>query len=118
MYCPTKIQWLHPHGTILASIYSEIYLTTLRTFFTMATDDVLPFSGLLSDDLLQFFDDYESSSSTTSLTIAVPAPLPEMDSACNTLPPPSSVDVLSDKLKLFLIKGSATVSLRGKLSLT
>jgi len=65
------------HGTI----YSE-NLTTLRTFFTMALDDVLPFSDLLSDNLLQLFDDYESSSSTASLTVPVPAPPPEMDSAC------------------------------------
>ena len=78
----------------------------------MAIDDVLPFSDLLSNDLLQFFDDCESSA---SITIPIPAPPPEMDSVCNTLPPPSSVDVLN---KLKLLKRSASVTLRGKLSLT
>ena len=86
----------------MALFIVKIYLTTLKTFFAMAVDDVLPFSDLLSDDLLQLFDDYESSSSTASLTVPVPAPPHEMDSACNTLPPPSSVDVLNDELKLFL----------------
>ena len=41
----------------MAPFTVRIYLTTLRTFFTMAVDDVLPFSDLLSDDLLQLFDD-------------------------------------------------------------
>jgi len=54
--------------------YAHIYLTTLRTFFTMAVDGVLPLSDFLSDDLLQIFDDYESSSSNASLTVPVPAP--------------------------------------------
>jgi len=80
--------------------------------FTMAIDDVLPFSNLLSNDLLQFFDNYESSS---SITIPVPDPPPEMDSVCSTLPPPSSIDVLN---KLKLLKRSASVTPRGKLSLT
>lgn len=69
-YWPTKIQRLHPHGIILAS---NLYLTTLRMFYMMAVDDVLPFSDLLSDNLLHFRDD-ESSSSTASLTISVPPP--------------------------------------------
>ena len=57
----------------MALFIVKIYQTTLRTFFTMAVDDVLPFSDLHSDDLLQLFDDYKSSSSTASLTVPVPA---------------------------------------------
>ena len=58
----------------MAPFMVKIYLTTQRTFFTMAVEDVLPFSDFLSDDLLQIFDDYESSSSNASLTVPVPAP--------------------------------------------
>ena len=58
----------------------KIYLTLLRTFFTMAVDDVLPFSDFLSDNLLQYFDDYESSSSNAFhlpfLFQLLPLPLP------------------------------------------
>ena len=52
----------------------------LRTFFTRAVDDVLPFSDFLSDDLLQYFDDYESNSSNAFhlpfLFQLLPLPLP------------------------------------------
>ena len=64
----------------------------LRTFFTMAVDDVLPVSDFLSDEF-------------ASLTVPVPVPPLEMDSACNTLPPPSSVDVLSDNELKLILKG-------------
>ena len=84
------------------------YLATLKTFRTMAVDDVLPLSDLLSDDLLSsFFDEVESSSSTALLTVPVPAPPPENDFGKISLPPSSaghsSASVLDDgELKLFL----------------
>ena len=76
----------------MAPFMEKIYLTTLRTFFTMAVDDVLPVSDFLSDEF-------------ASLTVPVPVPPLEMDSACNTLPPPSSVDVLSDNELKLILKG-------------
>ena len=64
----------------MVPLIAKFYPKTLRTFFTMAVDDVLPFSDLLSDDLLRVQFQYRFTHRSRSSSS------PKMDSACNTLP--------------------------------
>ena len=85
----------------MAPFTVRIYLTTLRTFFTMAVDDVLPFSNLLWWSAAAFRwlrVQFQYRFTHPSRSSSSP-----WNGLC--LPPPSSVDVLSDNELKLILKG-------------